>query len=160
MSVTPNKPLEAGAQKIGQKIALDIPTTGPARIEPESDIEVIERPVPSTKLELLKFMEEPVTVMIHRSADKQTSAIVDVWNGGVHQAFIRGRPQVVKRKFVEVLARSREIGYSEEVFVDRSTGEAVNRMIPNEGLKYPFEVIEDKNPNGRAWLQNLLQEQT
>jgi len=160
MSITPSKPLEAGAQKIGQKIALDIPTTGPARIEPESDIEVVDRPVRNEKLEMLKFMEEPVKVVIHKSGDKQAAAIIEVWNGGVHQAFIRGRPQVVKRKFVEILARTRELGYTDEVYVDRSTGEAVNRLVPSEGLKYPFDVLEDSNPNGRAWLQNLLQEIT
>ncbi len=160
MSVTPNKPLEAGAQKIGQKIALDIPTTGPARIEPESDLEVIDRPVPNTKLELLKFMEEPVTVIVDKSANKTDSPIVEVWNGGIRQVFVRGMKQTVKRKFIEVLARAREIHFDEQVYVDKGTHEAVNRMIPMIGLRYPFRVIEDGNPNGAAWLENLLQEQT
>lgn len=160
MSVKPSKPLEAAAQKIGQGIALNIPTTGPARVETDTDIEVIERPLPEGKAEILAFMEEPVTVVVHKSADKLAPPTVTVWNGGTPQTFVRGMRQTVKRKFVEILARTREIRYDEEVFVDKSTHEAVNRMIPNEGLKYNFDIVEDRNPRGRVWLQNLLQEQT
>lgn len=158
MSVTPSKPVEAGAQSVGQKIIKTIPADGPARIESESEIEVIERPVRNPKLELLKFMEEPVTVVVHKTADKVADPVVEVWNGGVRQMFIRGHKQVVKRKFVEVLARARDLKYEQEVHVDKSTGDAVNRMIPVEGLKYPFDIVEDKNPEGRAWIQSLLQE--
>ncbi len=158
MSVTPSKPLEAGAEKIGQKIIKTIPADGPARVEDESSIEVVDRPVGNTKLDLLKFMEEPVTVLVHRTADKTADPVVEVWNGGVRQMFIRGQKQTVKRKFIEILARARDMKYEQDVQIDRSTGDAINRMIPVIGLKYTFEVIEDMNPNGRSWLQNLLQE--
>ena len=74
------------------------------------------------------------------------------------QRFIRGQKQTVKRKFVEVLARARDVTYDQDIGVDRSTGEAVQRMIPRIGLKYPFDVLEDPSPQGRAWLQALLQD--
>jgi hypothetical protein len=31
-------------------------------------------------------------------------------------------------------------------------------MRARHGLCYPFELVEDANPRGRAWLQNVLAE--
>jgi hypothetical protein len=31
-------------------------------------------------------------------------------------------------------------------------------MIARHGLAYPFELLSDTNPRGRAWLQNVLAE--
>lgn len=157
--VMPAKPIvAAGELPIGQELIKDIPTTGPARVEDVSTLEVVDRPVKGAKFDLLRFMEEPVKVVVHRSADKTVDPVVEVWNGGVRQMFIRGAPITVKRKFIEVLARSRDLKYDQQVYVDKGSGEAVNRMIPVVGLKYAFDVLEDRNPDGRAWLQNLLQE--
>jgi hypothetical protein len=158
-NVVRNKPLiRAGEEKVGQAIAMNIPVDGPARIEAESEIEVVDRPVTNNKLDLLKFMEEQVTVVVHRTADKMATPVPEVWVNGVVQRFVRGQKQVVKRKFVEALARARDLQYEQEVGVDRNTGEAMNRMVPVVGLKYPFDVLEDSNPKGRAWVQSLLQE--
>lgn len=155
----PAKPLvKAGELPVGQKIAKQIPTDGDARIEDESDIEIVDRPLQATKAELLRFMEEPVKVVVHRTADKLADPVVEVWNGGIRQMFIRGVPIVVKRKFVELLARARDIKYEQQVYVDKGNGEAVNRMIPVIGLKYAFDVLEDRNPRGPDWLKNILQE--
>jgi len=30
--------------------------------------------------------------------------------------------------------------------------------VARHGLSYPFELVEDANPRGRAWLQNVLAE--
>jgi hypothetical protein len=31
-------------------------------------------------------------------------------------------------------------------------------MVARHGLSFPFDLVEDKNPRGRAWLQNVLTE--
>jgi hypothetical protein len=31
-------------------------------------------------------------------------------------------------------------------------------MVARHGLSYPFDLVEDKNSRGRAWLQNVLAE--
>jgi hypothetical protein len=158
MTIQPSKPLEADAEQIGQRRERRIPITGEARIESD-DIEVIDRVPPQDTLKTLAFMEELVTVVVHKSHEKNAEAVVTIWNDGRSQPFVRGVPNMVKRKFVECLARAKLTVFDQDVHVDRSTGEGVNRMIPNTGLKYPFDVIQDKNPRGRAWLQSILAEE-
>lgn len=160
MSAIATKGLKASELPVGQPITKEIPLDGPARVVDDGVIEIPESPMNrfEEKAKMLSFMEEPIKVLVHRSGDKQAANIAEVWNGGIRQAFIRGVPIVVKRKFVEVLARAREITYDQDVGVDRNTGEAVQRMIPRIGLKWPFDVLEDPNPLGRAWLQSLIQE--
>jgi hypothetical protein len=31
-------------------------------------------------------------------------------------------------------------------------------MVDTTALKYPFTVLEDKNPIGREWLENILRQ--
>jgi hypothetical protein len=34
----------------------------------------------------------------------------------------------------------------------------MNNMVPRHALRYPFTVIEDRNPKGGPWLRNILAE--
>ena len=100
---------------------------------------------------------EPVTVMVMESTDDNADQIVSVWVNGRVQNFIRGNPQTVRRCYVERLARAKKTVYSQTL--DERQGEsAFNAMRARYGLRYPFSVIEDKNPNGAAWLRGILAE--
>ena len=73
---------------------------------------------------------------------------------GVIQMFRRNRPIVVKRKFVERLARAKETGYDQEL--DDRLGERMNVVQPINSLRYPFQVNRDDNRLGQAWLRSIL----
>ena len=103
------------------------------------------------------FMNELVTVMVHATTDENQPNHVVVNCNGMNQPLIRGVPTTVKRKYVEILARMKETKYT-QVTRNASAPDQID-MVARHGLSYPFDLVEDKNPRGRAWLQNVLAEQ-
>jgi hypothetical protein len=103
------------------------------------------------------FMNELVTVMVHSTTDENQPNHVVVNCNGMNQPLIRGVPTTVKRKYVEILARMKETKYT-QVTRNASAPDQID-MVARHGLSYPFDLVEDKNPRGRAWLQNVLAEQ-
>ena len=102
------------------------------------------------------FMNELVTVMVHATTDENQPNHVVVNCNGMNQPLIRGVPTTVKRKYVEILARMKETKYT-QVTRNPSAPDQID-MVARHGLSYPFDLVEDKNPRGRAWLQNVLAE--
>ena len=151
--------VETNEEKVGQDRPRRMKTRGPAResLEP-AYIEVVDKPVSKEKLAMLAFMEEPVKVMVHDSTNPNDDPFPEVLNGGDRnrQYFIRGQEQVVKRKYIEVLARMKRTTYSQEKYKD-GNGDDAYRQIPHTALRVPFAVIEDSE-RGRQWLKAILQE--
>ena len=102
------------------------------------------------------FMNELVTVMVHSTTDENQPNHVVVNCNGMNQPLIRGVPTTVKRKYVEILARMKETKYT-QITRNASAPEQID-MVARHGLSFPFDLVEDKNPRGRAWLQNVLTE--
>ena len=102
------------------------------------------------------FSNELVTIRIQDTTDDNAAPHFIANVNGSNQPFFRGATQIVKRKFVEVLARCKESRYSQHTSnpmePDRIT------MTQRTALAYPFELLEDKNPKGRAWLNAVLAE--
>lgn len=147
-----------GDVQIGQPHARDMRVDGPAEdsLDPQI-IEVVSGPDFKDLAEQLAFMEEKVEVVVHPSADKNSSPIVEVWNNGRSQRFVRGRSQVVRRKFVYELARAKETSYQQEDYMDGNG----DRAIRNNAVvtpRYPFAIRRDDNPKGRDWLIQILNE--
>src|SRR5512147_2256507 len=59
------------------------------------------------------FMNEHVTIMIHPTTDENQPNHVILNVNGVNQPVVRGVQTVVKRKYLEVLARMKETKYSQ-----------------------------------------------
>jgi hypothetical protein len=74
----------------------------------------------------------------------------------MNQPIIRGVPTDVKRKYVEILARMKETRYSQHT--NNPSAPDQIEMRARHGLSYPFDLVEDKNPRGRAWLNHVLAE--
>jgi hypothetical protein len=102
------------------------------------------------------FMNELVTVMVHATTDENQPNHVVVNCNGMNQPLIRGVPTTVKRKYVEILARMKETKYS-QITRNASAPDQID-MVARHGLCYPFDLVEDTNPRGRAWLQHVLAE--
>lgn len=142
--------------EVGQRPDIFIPDTGPLVREPES-IEPVETPIGSDYAAELAFMEEPVKIRIEPLPEKFSPPAVDVYVNGQAVWIPVGREFVVKRKFVEALARSKPTDVStahEDATVDNPN----NRVIRTTRSKYPFSVIRDDNPRGYAWLTKLMAE--
>ena len=102
------------------------------------------------------FMNEHVTVLVHSTTDENQAPHIILNCNGVNQPVIRGVPTQIRRKYLEILARMKETKYTQRTPNPAAPDQI--EMIARHGLAYPFEVVEDKNPRGRAWLSNVMAE--
>ena len=123
-------------------------------VVPEFSPEDIENPVTMADAELEAFMNEPVMVTVLSGGKDNEAPYVQVSVNGVTQMFKRDTPIVVKRKYVERLARAKETGFDQQV--DDRLGERMNLLHMRNSLRYPFQVNRDDNPRGQAWLRAVL----
>lgn len=123
-------------------------------VVPEFSAEDIETPVTLEAAELEAFMNEPVMVTVLSGGKDNEAPYVQVSVNGVIQMFKRDTPIVVKRKYVERLARAKETGFDQTV--DDRLGERMNLLHMRNSLRYPFQVNRDDNPRGQAWLRAVL----
>lgn len=141
-------------------------------IESRDDLvdEIVAAPPDVLKAEYaaaLAFNEEPVTIRIERSAEKFAPRVVDAWcNGKGAEVLVNGRwvetsylpigvPVTTKRKYVEILARSKHDAIDTRV-EGRDSEKPLNLIERSTSSKSPFSVIEDRNPKGAAWLTGLV----
>ena len=156
-SFTHPKGMDAATQDLGKSsIAEFKETETPELIEPvDLDPNSAEF---KGKAEMLRFMEEPVRVRIHTTNEKHADPNFSISVNGKTEVFFRGHDKVVPRYIVEGLARAKPVHYESE---ERRADEGFEnryRYPARRGLRYPFEVIEDRNPRGRDWLKGVLQE--
>lgn len=124
-------------------------------VVPEMVSDIIDNPMPDMKAaELEAFMNEPVMVTVLSAGKDNEHKFVQASVNGVTQMFEREVPIVVKRKYVERLARAKETAYAQTL--DDRLGEGMNRMTSQNSLRYPFQVVRDDNPRGAAWLRAVM----
>lgn len=126
--------------------------------------------ITNDSLKMLAFMEEPVSIMIQKANEKHAPIVVDCWvNGRGAEVFQNGqwlvlgylpvgREIITRRKYVEVLARSKVDNVTTDVI--QSPDSEQNLVNVGTSSKAPFSVIEDRNPLGREWLSRLMREQS
>lgn len=112
-------------------------------------------PAHKEKLANLAFMNELVTVHIHDTSEKNADPVFEIQVNGEKEFFIRGQKKTIKRYFAEGLARAKPVSYRNEEYTT-SEGVRAVRWPSNRGLRYPFDVVEDRNPRGRSWLNSVL----
>ena len=83
---------------------------------------MVERPLTGDKVDTERFMNEHLPVIVHDSNDDSDDPWVPTWVNGRCQMFRRGVEQVVRRCFVEALARSTRTTYKQKL--DERAGEA------------------------------------
>jgi hypothetical protein len=103
-----------------------------------------------------KFMEEMVTVMIHPTSSENEAPYAHLNVNGMNQIVPRGANVPIRRKYVEVLARMKETRYTQ--MTPNASEPDKSTLVERHGLVFPFVVVEDGNPKGRAWLEHILAE--
>lgn len=114
----------------------------------------------------LAFGEEPVTIRIEPSSDKNAATAFPVWvNGQRAQVFQRGAwmeigylpvgvELIVKRKVLEVIIRAKVDTVHTKV--QEMDSERPNNVIQRfTSPVHSFSVVYDANPRGPQWVQEL-----
>lgn len=120
--------------------------------------------------ELLKFNEQPITVTIHSGGampgEKFPPKFVPVWcNGKGAEVFMNGRwvevealpvgiPVTVKRKYVEILVRSKHTSVNTRH--EGTEAEQPRNLVERNTTAFiPISVNKDTDPRGGEWLRQL-----
>lgn len=104
----------------------------------------------------LAFMEEQIEIVLQESADENAENPVMVCNNGNVFQFWRGQPTVAKRKFVDCLIVKQSRVTTPKVRTPN--GDDAFAIRQQSALKYPFMVIQDRNPKGAEWLRRRIGE--
>lgn len=115
-------------------------------IEPASD---------RLDLDTEAFMHEMVTIMVHPSNEEGQLDVITPNINGINQPIVRGQEQVVKRKYVEALARCRTTKFEQQLADFRDP--ASHQMVEKTVLSYPFAILKDSD-KGKAWMKGILAE--
>lgn len=114
----------------------------------------------------LAFMEEPVTIRLEPSTDKNAANVFACWvNGRGGEMLIDDRwvtvtylpvgvEIVTKRKYLEVIVRAKIDTVQTDV-IESPGQDPENRVKRFTSPVHSFSVIEDRNPRGAAWLTDL-----
>jgi hypothetical protein len=135
-------------------LAAEISLDGPAEITVD-DITIENEQFFRAKAERMAFDNEPIKIMIHPSADINEENPVQVSVNGRMVFIFRNQPTILKRMYVEQLAKAKA-GNVRQPGRDSPDPAEVNRLMISNSLKYPFSVLEDRNPQGAAWLNQIL----
>lgn len=152
---------------IEQKPKIIMADDGP--VNRESIITSLETPLADEYAELLKFGEEPITILINPSQERNAPVVVDCWvNGKGAEVFINGKWMVfnclpvgkmvvTRRKYVEVLLRSKRDTVN--TIVDDATVETPRNEIHRvTSSNVTLQVIGDTSPKGAEWMRRLMRQ--
>lgn len=132
----------------------------------DGEVVLTERTHQQDYLDELAFMEEPVTIRIEPSNDKNAAGAFPAWcNGKAAEIFENGRwheigylpvgrELIVKRKIVEIIVRAKVDTVHTQIIGQDSErpNNVINRFT---SPVHSFSIIEDRNPRGPAWVSEL-----
>ncbi len=152
------KTFDSQEHKHGQDQEFVVPPTG--NINPQDfreNFETVDTPTWTEKAKNLAFNEELVEVVITDENNPYAEQVIELGVDGVKQFMIRGKPQWIKRKFLAVLIGANPGTLSTPEIIDPS-GHRTTKIVVMHGSKYPYRILQDKNPDGFAWAQRLAME--
>lgn len=121
------------------------------------DIEIIPAANMLSTAEEEKFMNERVVVEVEDDDDPNSPMFVYTGHNGVTQYIQRGKPQVIKRKFLYSAIAAKRVKFACQ-FGKLNNGEEFNRLNPSATTAYRIRLIRDDNPQGgMSWFQKVSQ---
>lgn len=159
------------AEKLNDIQIDQAPIIGADTNERESVIVKADKSVTKDYLDMLSFMEEPVTIRLEPSAEKNAPAWFPASVNGEGAEVLQpngtwvhmregylpvGRRITTKRKYLEVLLRAKidtiNVEGTSGYDVDRGSANTIRRMTtPVHGIS----IIEDKNPRAQGWYEEM-----
>jgi hypothetical protein len=150
-----NNPINTHSVDLGASKDVAIPLAGGARLL-KPGVEVIDGPRALKKADEVAFMNETIEIVISESDNPNAENPVPVSVNGRGGFIFRGEQTLVRRCYVERLARAKTDNFKQNL--NEVDPEKFNILKMMRGLKYPFTVTQDKNPRGRDWLIKVLRE--
>lgn len=153
--------LHSDTVKIDQKP----PVIDPAKYD--GDIVIADKPLNKDYLDELAFQEEAVKIILNPSAEKNAPTAFPVWvNGKGAEVFQNGqwqeigylpvgRPLTIKRKYLEVIIRAKLDAVTTQ-HEDATVAQPNNRINRATSSVHSYSILEDKNPKGQAWAQEMM----
>lgn len=147
--------------------------TEESRIENATHESIVEASADVSFYDHLAYGEQPVTIRIERSSEKNAPKFADCYVNGRGAEVLNnskwmsvgwlpcGIVITTKRKFVEVLMRSRPNDCETEV-VQHDGQDPINKLNFSVRQKFPISIITDKNPidpSGHEWATRIMSEQ-
>lgn len=105
-------------------------------------------------VELTAFMEEPVVIRLHPTTDENAEPFVPVGCNGEQAWLPRGVNIEIPRKFLESLC-GLQVRFRTERVQDPNAEEGYVQRA-SASMPYPFQIISDPNPKGRAWIERVM----
>lgn len=117
-------------------------------------------------LDELAFMEEPIQIRLEPSSDKNAADRFPIWcNGKRAEVFQNGRWEeigylpvgmtlTVKRKVVEIIVRTK-VDTVHTKIQEMDSDRPHNVIQRFTSPVHSFSIIEDRNPRGAMWIQEL-----
>lgn len=168
----PKRELDATTLHQEQPSTVAMPADAPFE-RPDSTIEALDgtASLDQEYADALAFMEEPVEVYFHDPQLEFAARWVDCFSNGKgiecrkidNQDFGRwvemkqvptGRNVTIKRKYLEILARCKEMKVRTKV-TEVPGQDPINEVLRSQHLKHPFNVVTD-TPKGHEWLRRVL----
>ena len=106
----------------------------------------------------LAFMEEVLTIYLNRGREKHSPLFEQFGvNGRIIWIEVE-KPTLVKRKYVEVMARSMPVDIT--TMSGESPGDELtfNRVQRHQSANFSFSILNDPSPKGAAWLAKVRRE--
>ena len=131
------------------------------------EIEVVDGDKDFRKLaEDAAFMEEPVVIRFHSSNNTNDPKLIEVAVGTsspdgktgkktTRFGFMRGKPYVVPRFVVEVLAHAK-VSTLRQIPDPQNPHNPEMLNVTEHSFFYPFEVLKDENPKGEMWREKVM----
>jgi hypothetical protein len=146
--------MEVGQQTAGNFILppLDMP------IDRESiAIEPVVSSLTKNDFAEMMFMEELVKIRVEPLNEKNPRKMIDLYVNGKAEWVPVGRPWIMRRKYVEVLARSKPMSVQTKHESAEESLNPQNEVIRTTSSQFPFSVLEDTQ-RGIEWLNRLMAE--
>ena len=106
----------------------------------------------------LAFMEEKLTIVLHRGREKHAPLFEQVGvNGRIKWVQVE-TPTLLERKYVEVLARSMPIDITTQSGESPGDELTFNKVLRNMSTNFSFSILKDPSPKGAAWLAKVRRE--
>lgn len=157
-----NNPVTS-SKELGNTSDMEMRQPGPVTMALDTELDrediVVAQPQDNQKDydAAIAFMEEDLVILLSKPSEKNSAALIDLRVNGIVKWVRVGVPQVLKRKYVEVLARSQP--WDVQTDVKQHAKHETNDVIRTPINKYPFSVMEDPSgARGMAWLQQVMYE--
>lgn len=143
---------------LAQQSDISIPDAGPLSRESEVIVPADATALDKNYADALKFNEDVLDILLEPSSEENAPTVIDVTVNGETKWIMVGQQIGLKRKFVEVLMRSKPVAVSTS-HEDIGAKVINNRIIRSTRAKYPLSILHDPaQGKGIEWMRRIRAE--